>query len=618
MNPRRPKSRVHLRRWRLWVVRCAPALLLPLTSSYLFAIEKSSPRNQAQATDFIPPVIQDLPRDLQLSNEAIRKADALAFFTLGFAAENEADNETALREYRRVLDLDPGYTELAIKVAYEYARQGDVPEGINVLKDAIKAAPKDPMAHLYLSQLYAKYLKKPDVALRYASRAMELDPKNFAAYLALFEIYSDTGQKERAEKVLSKASTLENDDSYFWLKLGGIYCELLLKEDGSTEPKDLAKLNATFQKAIDLADGDVDIFLGVADYYVVSNQIAEAIPLYLRVLKESPDPNDPKLGEIRDKLARSFLANGQRDKAIEILERMIRINPLRAETYEFLGQVYEQAGDIEKALGVYQQTLLLAPNQPLNYLRIADMQVSVHRPERAVETLREARKRFPDVPQVTYSLAFALSQAGDHAHAMTTFEEALREAEVLQSEMLNGNFYFNYGAAAEQAGLKEKAAELLRKSIELDPQNAARAYNYLGYMWVDRGENLDEAGELITRALNLEPENGAYMDSLGWYFYKKGDYEKALRELLRATKYLEEEDAVVYDHIGDTYAKLRKPAQAVTYWEKAVALDKANHAILGKIKEAKVRMMATPAESPRAIIPDQTPIPLPTANKVPN
>jgi tetratricopeptide (TPR) repeat protein len=616
MNPRRSKSLVHLRSWRLHLVCCVPLTFLSLSIPQLDAVEKDAPRREAHGADFIRPAFEDLPQDLQLTREASRKADALASFTLGFAAENEADNETALREYRRVLDLDPGYTELAIKVAYEYARLGDVSEGINVLKDSIKAAPRDATAHLYLSQLYAKYLKKPDVALRYASRAMELDPKNFAAYLALFEIYSETGQKDKAEKVLSKASDLKNDDPYFWLKLGEIYCEQLLKEDGSSAPRDLARLNAIFAKAVKLADGDVDVLVGVADYYVVSNQIPEAIPLYLSVLKNSSDPNNPELGEIRDKLARSLLANGQREKAIDVLEQMLKINPLRAETYEFLGQIYEQQGAMEKALEAYQQTLLLAPSQPLNYLRIADMQLNVRRPEKAVETLREARKRFPDIPQVTYSLAFALSQSGDHAGAMTTFEEALKEAEVLQSEMLNGNFFFNYGAAAEQAGLNEKAAELLQKSIELDPQNAARAYNYLGYMWVDRGENLDEAGNLITRALNLEPDNGAYMDSLGWFFYKKGEYQKALKELLRATRHLEEEDSVVYDHIGDTYAKLKDTAQALAYWEKAVALDKGNQKILGKIENAKAIMMAKPAGSQSTIAPDASPVALPKARQV--
>ena len=101
-------------------------------------------------------------------------------------------------------------------------------------------------------------------------------------------------------------------------------------------------------------------------------------------------------------------------------------------------------------------------------------------------------------------------------------------------ELIDGSFYFNYGATAEQAGLVDKAATLLKKSIELDPSKAAQAYNYLGYMWVDRNLNLDEAGSMIRKALEIEPENGAFLDSLGWFYFKKGDFARALTELLHA------------------------------------------------------------------------------------
>src|SRR4029434_3353817 len=88
-------------------------------------------------------------------------------------------------------------------------------------------------------------------------------------------------------------------------------------------------------------------------------------------------------------------------------------------------------------------------------------------------------------------------------------------------EVINAKFYFNYGAAAEQAGLYEKAAEVLRKSISLDPANSAEASNYLGYMWADHNMHLDEAETMIRRALQSEPNNASYLDSLGWVEFRK-------------------------------------------------------------------------------------------------
>ena len=80
----------------------------------------------------------------------------------------------------KALTLDPTYAELAVKVAYELARRNDPSGGIQILKDTIKAAPKEPLPYIYLSQLYSKNLNKPDLALKYAEQAIALAPENFA------------------------------------------------------------------------------------------------------------------------------------------------------------------------------------------------------------------------------------------------------------------------------------------------------------------------------------------------------------------------------------------------------------------------------------------------------
>ena len=143
------------------------------------------------------------------------------------------------------------------------------------------------------------------------------------------------------------------------------------------------------------------------------------------------------------------------------------------------------------------------------------------------------------MPEFTYLLALAQREAKQTQQAVITFEEALQEAEASGSEeMLSARFFFDYGAAADQAGLYDKAADLFRRSIALDPANAAEAYNYLGYMWADHNMHLDEAEEMMKQALALDPDNGAYLDSLGWVNFRKGRFEEALSDLLRAAQSL--------------------------------------------------------------------------------
>jgi tetratricopeptide (TPR) repeat protein len=210
--------------------------------------------------------------------------------------------------------------------------------------------------------------------------------------------------------------------------------------------------------------------------------------------------------------------------------------------------------------------------------------------ERAVKILNEARQRFPQNPEIAYYLAIAQREAKHSQEAVATFEEALHEAELQGAEINNARFYFDYGAAAEQAGLYDKAADLFRRSIAIDPANAADAYNYLAYMWAEHSMRLDEADQMIKLALQADPNNGAYIDTLGWLEYRQGKFDQALVDLLRAAQKLTHDDPVVFEHIGDTFAKINKIAQAVDAWQKAFNLDPKNKKLSEKIDNAKTKM----------------------------
>jgi Flp pilus assembly protein TadD len=103
--------------------------------------------------------------------------------------------------------------------------------------------------------------------------------------------------------------------------------------------------------------------------------------------------------------------------------------------------------------------------------------------------------------------------------------------------------------------------EQMKLAIEINPQNA-QALNYLGYSWAEKGSQLDEAETLILRALKVEPNEGAYLDSLGWVYYQKGDYQRASEQLERASELIND-DPVVTEHLGDVYDKLGKTEAAL-------------------------------------------------------
>jgi tetratricopeptide (TPR) repeat protein len=356
---------------------------------------------------------------------------------------------------------------------------------------------------------------------------------------------------------------------------------------------ELQRVGRLLEKAATFGEKDPAVLSKVGDLYVLTRQTSKALPFYRKVVELRPS-----YPQIREKLAGCLIEAGQIHAAIEVIEDLVELNPLSIAAYDQLTQLYLKAGNQQKALTSAKQALLIEPQLLPRHLQVIDLLFKEKEYEGASFALEEARKRFPKAGLLTYYHAVALSQIKHHEEAMRAFEKALVEAGNSQPDMLNADFYFDYGAAAEQAGQYVKASELFRKSIELDPDNAARSYNYLGYMWIERSENLEEAGQLIRRALELDPGNGAYVDSLGWLYFKQGKFQEALTELLRAAELLPEPDAVVFEHIGDAYDKLGKNAEAVLYWQKALQLSPANKTIATKLDKSAENVAKQPGPNP--------------------
>ena len=536
--------------------------------------------------------------DLALRPQAAHKADALAHFVEGMGFEENGEMERALDAYRKVLNVDPGQSELASRVAGLLIQQDDFPQAIDVLKDAIKANPNNADPYQQLAFIYTRYLKKTDQAIDYANRAIALNPGDVEGYQRLVEIELAAGQERSAVEALDRALKVHSSDPNFWIRLGKLYVAILFKSDSQPKADELKKINEVFKRAAEHAGDDPGVLKEVADYYAASQQLKEAIPLYLRVLELQPDD-----ANAREKLATGFVLTNQRDKAVEMLEQIIKEHPEKYQPYDLLAQVLdEEARSLQRANRTeeakakfakvavnYEQSLLINPNHAGTYVRLAELLLGPLRDAaRAVKLLGDARRRFPGAPEIVYYLAIAQREAKQSQQAVATFEEALHEAQLEEDDdFVNAKFYFNYGAAAEQAGLYDKATDLLRKSIALDPENSAEACNYLGYMWADHNMNLDEAETMIRRALESEPNNTSYLDSLGWVEFRKGQFDRALDNLLRAAKTAEREDPVVFEHIGDTYLKLNRTREALEAWQKALALDPKNKNLADKIQTTK-------------------------------
>src|SRR5438067_10878188 len=379
------------------------------------------------------------PKDLLLHPEGEHKAGALAHFVEGVSFEDNGEMDKALAAYRKVLDVDPGQANLASRVAALLTRQDDFPEAIDVLKDAIKANPNAPGPLLQLTFIYTKYFRRSDQAIDYVNRAIALDPHNIDAYERLCEIALGAGDEKKALQSLDRATEIKSDDPAFWARLRKLYASIVFKPDRPPKPEEVARVNDIFKKAADRAGNDSAALKDVADYYASTQQIKEAIPLYLRLLELEPDDINA-----REKLATGFVLTNQREKAVEMLEAIIKEHPEKYQLYDLLAGLLDDAaraverekkGDQAKAMfakaaGNYEQSVIINDGRARPYRHLAELLLGpLKQNERAVKVLSEARQHFPQTPEIVYYLGIAQREAKHFQEAVATFEEALHEAE---------------------------------------------------------------------------------------------------------------------------------------------------------------------------------------------
>src|SRR5258706_15303 len=217
-------------------------------------------------------------------------------------------------------------------------------------------------------------------------------------------------------------------------------------------------------------------------------------------------------------------------------------------------------------------TILSSPKFEPAYYDLAGAQINLNQPRSALETLRDAREKFQESFVGEYYTALAYSRMKDYTNALRHYTGAEVIARATATNRLTHQFYFQLGSAYERNQKFQEAETYFRKVLAQAP-DSSEAFNYLGYMWAERGEILQEAREMIEKAVKLEPKNAAYLDSLGWVLFKLDKPQEALPHILKAIEQTEEPDATLYDHLGDIYAALRKSDKAREAWQKAISIE---------------------------------------------
>jgi len=189
--------------------------------------------------------------------------------------------------------------------------------------------------------------------------------------------------------------------------------------------------------------------------------------------------------------------------------------------------------------------------------------------DKSVEALTTLARHEPEAVDVHLAL-------GDLMRHLERFEEgavAYARAIDLMAALGRENWvlYYERGICFERSGQWDLAITDFRKSLDLEPDHPL-VLNYLGYSWLDRGENLEEALEMVRKAVAQRPEDGYIIDSLGWGYFLTGDYENAVIQLEKAVEF-RPIDPVINDHLGDALWKVGRTLEAEFQWKRALSFD---------------------------------------------
>lgn len=528
---------------------------------------------------------------LSLDSTQQNRAAAVAHFAAGMALEAHEGAEPAMAEYLQSVALDTQNVQLALHVAQIYLNRRDPTNAVAILENATKENPNSPDAWYGLGIVY-RNLDQTDKVIAAGHQALKLDAGHLNSIRLLLEVYTQQSTNSDAAGIIAPALKSKSKDSAYWAGLGDILTAVLRLKPSLSAQIDRGSIRQCYEKALALAPHDLEIQGRMAEAYTDSGDYKRAADAYSELLQARPDNQ-----QILDRLWRTYVRSNQKDKAIATLEELAKRDRLRFELYNSLGDLYEETGKPEMAIANFQQSLVLNPNQLELYIRIALAQMRMKQFADTGTTLLTAKEKFPTKYQIPYLQGLLQSDLKNFTAALALFADAEALAKVDPDTVKPSSaFYFAYGSACERAGDSEKATTFFRKAIELDPNNH-NAYNYLGYMWADKGVHLQESLELIQEALRLDPDNGAYLDSLGWVLYRLGRYDEALPYLRHAVETLQKEDrqddATVLDHLAEVLLKLGKRDEAILALKRAVQADPDNKDVAEKLQKYSADHTAT-------------------------
>jgi len=485
-------------------------------------------------------------------------------------ASVERDASSAAAFYRSALRTDPKNNELLDRAFISSVADGDVDEAVKLAERILTIDKSNRVARLVVGVRELK-LKRYATAQSNINQSVRGPITDLVATL----LSGDT------KTAVSAVDKLAGPDWYALFK--DLHAGMILELSG--KEKDAG---VRFERAYKLDDSMLRITEAYGRWLSRNKDAASATAVY--------EAFDKKLA--RHPLILEGLRETRAGKKMPPLIDSAQAGA--AEALYGIGATLTRRGGEDLALVYLQLALYLQPSHPLALLSLADLYESVKRPQMAIRIYERVPSSSPLKRNAQIQLAVDLDSADRTDEAIKILKNVVSEdPKDLEAIMALGNiergrkkfsdcgatysegidslpagndkansvwFYYR-GICEERTKQWAKAEADMKKALELQPEQP-HVLNYLGYSWIDQGINLDEGMKMIKRAVEQRPDDGYIVDSLGWAYFRLGNYDEAVKNLERAID-LKPEDPTINDHLGDAYWRVGRTLEAKFQWSHA-------------------------------------------------
>ena len=493
-----------------------------------------------------------------------------------------------------------------------YLLTSDFVGAIEVLQQLIVQRPYFSQARLMLARAQkAAGLNDAAIATLEAMEYANTRPYNqFQLYSTLGQYYEDANRWASAAEAYAQALVINPEDRDLRIRRASMLLALSGRDNASQALNVLHPLSERNQLDTNARYLQSQAYRSLGDLFQAEQAARGILTL---------EPNSQRGAYA---LSQVFSQGHRYQDLIDYLEEFLALPSSDGKAsialFSYLAYAYQVLGNYDKAIGVLSQAKEATPDSPSFDVAIIQASLAAKRYAAALDRAVEAQTQYPQDQRFLQLQARALLYSGNSLHALTIVEELVEEnpnnvsSIILLADLYSEAGYvdkglvllanaaarfptdesilFRQGAILADADRYDDAELVFRKVLKQKPDHA-EALNYLGYMFADRGQRLDEAIRLITKALDLDVHNPAYLDSLGWAYFKQGDLAEAEKYLSQAVSALPA-NSVIQSHFGDLLALSGRYREAVLAWLRALegdgeGIDSVN--IESKIRDARAK-----------------------------